>query len=120
MRSTCLWLRILDELQKWSKRIAVGTLTLILLLFWGAGIEPKLIDERRHGVPIPNLPPAFDGAEIAVIAGFQVGIWGANTETVERIVGASSRCDPWRSLNPSPMRALPLSRCWEVTTTRWT
>lgn len=74
--------------KKWLKRIAAGTLTLILLLlFWGTVIEPRLIDERRHGVPIPNLPPTFDGAEIAVIADFQVGMWGANTGTIERIVG---------------------------------
>ena len=73
---------------KWPKRLVAVVLALVgLLLLWGALIEPRLIDERRQEVTIPNLPQVWDGREVVVIADFQVGMWGANTATIERIVG---------------------------------
>ena len=72
---------------KWSKRIGTTVLVLVtLLLIWGSLIEPRLIEERSHEVSIPHLPPMLDGIEIAVIADLQVGMWGANIGTIERIV----------------------------------
>lgn len=56
-----------------------------LLLVWGVA-EPYFIDEPTHEVSIPNLPTSLEGKQVAVIADLQVGMWLANTWTVERIV----------------------------------
>ncbi|HEX6910674.1 MAG TPA: metallophosphoesterase [Longimicrobium sp.] len=59
---------------------------LVLLLFWGAVVEPYRIDEKHETAALPALPPDWEGREIAVIADFQIGMWAANTGTIERIV----------------------------------
>ena len=56
------------------------------LLAWGLLIEPRLIDVEREVGMLPNLPPAWEGRELALIADLQVGMWGANTGTARRIV----------------------------------
>lgn len=72
---------------RWLKRIGIGVLTfVILLLAWGV-IEPRLImDVQREVAPISELPPEWEGAQIAVIADLQVGMWGANLGMVRRVV----------------------------------
>jgi len=59
---------------------------LLLLLVWGVGIEPRLVDEKAETADIPNLPAAWEGKRIALIADLQVGMWLDNTDTVRRIV----------------------------------
>jgi|GEM_PF-624234 len=61
-------------------------LLVILLLAWGAGIEPRLIDEQQETAEIPGLPAAWAGQQVAVVADFQVGMWWDNTGTVRRVV----------------------------------
>ncbi len=56
-----------------------------LLLVWGL-IEPYTIDTEEEVAQIPNLPAAWQGQRIAVIADWQVGMWLDNTATINRIV----------------------------------
>lgn len=63
-----------------------GILTaLLLLLTWGFLVEPRLIDTEEHAALVPDLPSAWVGQKIAVVADYQVGMWGANTGTMRRI-----------------------------------
>lgn len=85
---------------KWVKRAAVVIAALLgVLLLWGL-VEPYTIDERREEAFLPDLPPAWEGKEIAVIADFQVGMWAANTGTAERIVERLVRDPPAAVLIP--------------------
>ncbi len=56
-----------------------------LLLFWGL-LEPYLIDTEEEVAEIPNLPVAWEGQRVAVIADWQIGMWMGNTSTIRRIV----------------------------------
>jgi predicted MPP superfamily phosphohydrolase len=58
---------------------------LVLLLAWGFLVEPRLIDTEEQAALIPDLPTAWVGQRIAVVADYQVGMWGANTGTMRRI-----------------------------------
>ncbi len=58
-----------------------------LLLVWGVGIEPRFIDEKEEVGRVPNLPAAWEGKRVALIADLQVGMWLDNTDTIRRIVG---------------------------------
>lgn len=69
------------------QRIGLGLLWLLgLLLFWGVFVEPKLYRIRREEAVLPNLPSGWEGRRVAAIADFQIGMWGANTGTIRRIV----------------------------------
>lgn len=69
-----------------AKRIGAWALTLLgVVLLWGL-VEPYSIDEKREVALLPDLPRAWEGRQIAVIADFQYGMWGANTGTVQRVV----------------------------------
>lgn len=68
------------------KYILLGLLGLIgTLLIWGL-LEPYLIDVEEEVAEIPNLPAAWEGQRVAVIADWQVGMWLDNTLTIHRIV----------------------------------
>ncbi|MGB3205232.1 MAG: metallophosphoesterase [Crinalium sp.] len=56
-----------------------------LLLFWGL-LEPYLIDTEEEVAEIPNLPIAWEGQRVALIADWQIGMWMGNTSTIRRIV----------------------------------
>jgi hypothetical protein len=58
---------------------------IVLILAWGL-MEPYFIDETAYAVALPNLPDDWIGREAAVIADFQVGMWGDNLATIRRIV----------------------------------
>ena len=78
----------------WIRRIAAAlAAAFVLLLVYGALIEPRLLlDERRYDVEIPHLPQAWEGAEVAVFSDLQLGMWFANhgmvAEVVEEVVEA--------------------------------
>jgi len=68
------------------KYTLLGLLGLIgALLIWGL-LEPYLIDIEEEVAEIPNLPAAWKGQRVAVIADWQVGMWLDNTPTIRRIV----------------------------------
>ncbi|HXG82569.1 MAG TPA: metallophosphoesterase [Pyrinomonadaceae bacterium] len=74
-------------LWKYIKRIAlVFAGVLLLLIIWGAGIEPRLVDFREEAAVIPDLPTAWEGRRIALIADLQVGMWFGNEDTAAKIV----------------------------------
>lgn len=60
---------------------------LIIVVGWGVGVEPRLIDEKHWRVELYDLPPEWQHQTVAVIADLQVGMPLANTGTIERIVG---------------------------------
>ena len=57
----------------------------ICLAVWGFLVEPRLIDTRDESGIIPDLPDEWEGERIAVIADYQVGMWGANVGTARRM-----------------------------------
>ncbi len=65
--------------------LVVLVLVGVLLLTWGL-IEPYILDEQRYIVALPNLPAAWSGQQIAVVADFQVGMWLDNTASIRRAV----------------------------------
>lgn len=72
---------------RWARRSGTGLAALLsVALAWGALVEPRLIDTTHEVAMIPNLPPRWEGQQVAMIADLQVGMWGANTGTVRRIV----------------------------------
>jgi uncharacterized protein len=69
--------------------ILLATLVAILsaVLLWGVAIEPRLIlAQRVERAEIPNLPPDWEGAEVAVVGDFQVGMWLDNVGMVRQAV----------------------------------
>lgn len=65
-----------------------------LIVLWGAGIEPRLVDEEWETARLPGLPAEWEGARVAVIADLQVGMWFANTDTIRRIVARLVQARP--------------------------
>ncbi|MEJ7862083.1 MAG: metallophosphoesterase [Pyrinomonadaceae bacterium] len=59
---------------------------LILLLIWGAAIEPRLVDYNEETAVIPKLPAAWENKRVALIADLQIGMWLGNEDTVKKIV----------------------------------
>lgn len=55
------------------------------LVLWGR-VEPYVIGTERHEVEVAELPEAWQGRKVALIADLQVGMWWGNTSTIERIV----------------------------------
>ncbi len=73
----------------WKTVLRSILLILIILLpimIWGVIIEPRLIDEVRLDVDIPNLPEAWEGRRVVFMADLQVGIFLDNSDTVKRMV----------------------------------
>lgn len=63
-----------------------GSIVVGILLLWGGAIEPRLVDEEWETVSVPELPSEWEHARLALIADLQIGMWLANTDTVQRIV----------------------------------
>jgi hypothetical protein len=65
-------------------------LTLLKLLFgvsvYATAVEPRFVVQNDEAAPIPNLPPSWEGAQVAVFADLQVGIRWANTDAARRAV----------------------------------
>jgi len=73
--------------RKYLKRIALGILgAILLLLIWGAVIEPRLVDEKAETAFVPNLPSAWENKRVALIADLQIGMWLGNEDTAKKIV----------------------------------
>ncbi|MDQ3557049.1 MAG: metallophosphoesterase [Gemmatimonadota bacterium] len=104
------------NLMRLAKRIGAALLGfVVLLLVWGSLIEPRLIDERRETAAIPNLPAEWEGRRVALIADFQIGMWGANTGTIRRIVGRLMEERPAAVLIAGDFVYKPDDRLGEIT-----
>lgn len=73
---------------------------ILALLFLGSGVilwglvEPYTIDETHHTAAVPGLEEDWEGARIAVISDFQVGMWWDNTHTIRQIVSRITEEEP--------------------------
>lgn len=79
-----------------SKRIAVGTAVVaVCIVVWSTLIEPRFwLDTQRVEAVVPNLPPEWDGATIALLSDFQIGMWGGNTAMVRRAIREAIKEQP--------------------------
>lgn len=72
-------------MKKAIKYVGLGLLGVVaLLLIWGVGVEPYLIDTEEEVAGIPDLPAAWEGQKVGVIADLQVGMWLNNNFTIRR------------------------------------
>jgi hypothetical protein len=56
------------------------------LTVYGTAVEPRFVVQNDEQAHISNLPPAWEGKQIAVFADMQVGMWWANTDAIRRAV----------------------------------
>jgi predicted MPP superfamily phosphohydrolase len=59
---------------------------LAAIVFYGAAIEPRLVDRLDERGAIPNLPATWEHQQVAVFADMQVGMWWSNTDAAHRMV----------------------------------
>lgn len=74
----------------WLKVLQV----LAALIFYGTGLEPRFVVRNDEMATVPNLPPAWEGKQIATFADLQVGMWLANTDAVRRAVAEVVKARP--------------------------
>ena len=68
---------------------------LALLLVYGVFVEPRLLlDTEAFEAEVPNLPDAWDGQTVALLADFQVGMWLENDGMVEEALEEALDADP--------------------------
>lgn len=66
----------------------------VLLLAYGTAVEPRfLLDTASYEAEVPNLPPAWEGRTVALLADLQVGMWFDNTGMVEKAVAQAAKAD---------------------------
>lgn len=62
---------------------------------WAVLVEPRFIlDEQERFAPVPALPAAWRGAQVAVISDLQVGMWFGNVGMARDAVGEIIERDP--------------------------
>src|SRR5437870_12850067 len=59
---------------------------LAALTVYGTAVEPRFVVRNDEVASIPNLPPAWDGKQVAVFADLQVGMRWANLDAARRVV----------------------------------
>src|SRR3954451_1813320 len=59
---------------------------LAAIVFYGAAVEPRLVDRLDERGAIPQLPAAWEGKQVAVFADLQVGMWWSNRDAARRLV----------------------------------
>ena len=67
-----------------SRVLAGLGILLLALAVYGVAIEPRfLLDDQTFEAEIPNLPSAWEGERVALVADFQLGMWLDNAGMVE-------------------------------------
>jgi predicted MPP superfamily phosphohydrolase len=61
---------------------------------YGTAIEPRIVRREDHQAQLPQLPPTWEGKQVAVFADLQIGMWWANTDAVRRVVAKTVKLDP--------------------------
>src|SRR5207248_8485000 len=73
-------------------------LTVLKLLIgisaYSAAVEPRFVVRNDERAVVPNLPPAWEGKQVAVFADMQVGMWWANIDAVRRAVRTTVDAHP--------------------------
>ncbi len=65
-------------------------LLLVLVAVYGVFIEPRfLLDHEQYEARIPDLPPEWDGQQVALVADFQLGMWLGNDGMVREALRAA-------------------------------
>jgi predicted MPP superfamily phosphohydrolase len=80
-----------DETLQMQPRVAMTPwlFLLVALLVIGTAqalIEPRMLVTERHKAHVPGLPASWEGATVALLADFQVGLFGDNRATVRQAV----------------------------------
>ena len=76
------------------KYTGLGIVGAIALLGIWSFIEPRLLNTETETAKIPNLPPSWEGKQIAQISDFQIGLWGDNPGTARRAVAEIIEAKP--------------------------
>jgi predicted MPP superfamily phosphohydrolase len=63
-------------------------------VIYGTAIEPRFVVRNDERAPIPQLPAAWEGKQVAVFADLQIGMWWANTDAVRRAVATAVALHP--------------------------
>jgi predicted MPP superfamily phosphohydrolase len=84
----------MNPISRKVKYIVFGIISIIALLVVWSFIEPYIINTETETANIPNLPPAWQGQQIAQITDFQLGLWGDNRETARRSVAKMIEAEP--------------------------
>jgi predicted MPP superfamily phosphohydrolase len=63
-------------------------------VIYGTAIEPRFVVRHDYAAPIPQLPAAWEGKQVAVFADLQIGMWWANTDAVRRVVAKTVQLNP--------------------------
>src|SRR3954464_13477376 len=63
-------------------------------VIYGTAIEPRILLREDHAAPIPALPAAWEGRQVAMFADLQIGMWWANTDAGRRAVGGTVKLKP--------------------------
>lgn len=81
---------------KHASRVAALAVAVVLaVLAYGSLVEPRmLLDVREETGTVADLPEAWRGARVAVIADMQVGMWGDNTRMIRRVAERIARDSP--------------------------
>jgi hypothetical protein len=56
------------------------------VVIYGTAIEPRFVIREDQTASIPQLPPAWEGKQIAVFADLQIGMWWSNRDAARRLV----------------------------------
>ena len=73
-------------MSKGLKYAAMGLAGVVGLLVIWSFIEPHTLDEVEETAQISDLPPDWEGKKVGLIADFQIGMWGGNSDTARRSV----------------------------------
>jgi predicted MPP superfamily phosphohydrolase len=77
-----------------AKYSALGIVGAIALLGIWSFIEPRILNTENETAEIPNLPPSWEGKQIAQLSDFQIGLWGDNRGTARRAVAEIIEAKP--------------------------
>src|SRR3954466_7649009 len=67
---------------------------LAVVVVYGTTIEPRIVQREDYAAPIPALPAAWEGRQVAMFADLQIGMWWANTDAVRRAVARTVKLKP--------------------------
>ena len=81
-------------MSKALKYTAMGLAGVVGLLVVWSFIEPHILDVVEETAQIPDLPPDWKGKQIGLIADFQIGMWGGNSDTARRSVNKLIEAKP--------------------------
>jgi uncharacterized protein len=76
------------------KSLLIGVAGFFFVLLMWSFLEPYHLDEQVVVAEISSLPQSWQEKRIAVIADFQVGMWMANTKTIEHAIAQIIKARP--------------------------